>query len=136
MKMMKSFYAFSLALLVGGATLPVAVSANQSYQTTEQGLQYKVIKASKGKKPVINDEVEIRFKSYNEKGELFEGTLNNVPVVLPVRDMFSGLQQSLMMMPVGSVYEFNIPEHLGYQEEGSKSKKSVLYRIELLKINP
>lgn len=136
MKMMKSFYTFSLALLIGGVSLPAAVLANQSYQTTEQGLQYKVIKASNGKKPSINDDVEIRFKSYNEKGELFEGTLNNVPVILPVRDMFPGLQQSLMLMPVGSVYEFNIPKHLGYQEEGSKAKKPVLYRIELLRINP
>ncbi|MDY2946483.1 MAG: hypothetical protein SOS93_01330 [Mannheimia varigena] len=36
---MKSFYTFSLALLIGGVSLSDVVFANQSYQTTEQGLQ-------------------------------------------------------------------------------------------------
>ncbi len=80
--------------------------------------------------------MEVRFTSYNDKGEVFEGTFNQVPVILPIREMFSGLQQGLLLMPVGSVYEFNIPAHLGYQEEGSRAKKAALYRIELLRINP
>ncbi|HGO5853205.1 TPA: FKBP-type peptidyl-prolyl cis-trans isomerase [Mannheimia haemolytica] len=87
-------------------------------------------------KPTFNDEVEVRFTSYNDKGELFEGTFNKVPVILPIREMFSGSQQSLLLMPAGSIYEFKIPAYLGYQEEGSRVKKAALYRIELLRINP
>ncbi|HGO5815014.1 TPA: FKBP-type peptidyl-prolyl cis-trans isomerase [Mannheimia haemolytica] len=87
-------------------------------------------------KPTFNDEVEVRFTSYNDKGELFEGSFNKVPVILPIREMFSGLQQSLLLMPAGSIYEFKILAYLGYQEEGSRVKKAALYRIELLRINP
>ncbi|HGO5822365.1 TPA: FKBP-type peptidyl-prolyl cis-trans isomerase [Mannheimia haemolytica] len=134
---MKQIYVLGLAFIVGSASLfSTQVQANQAYQTTKQGLQYKVIKEGNGKKPTLNDEVEVRFTSYNDKGELFEGTFNKVPVILPIRQMFSGLQQSLLIMPAGSTYEFKIPAHLGYQEEGSRVKKAALYRIELLRINP
>ncbi|EEY08776.1 TPA: FKBP-type peptidyl-prolyl cis-trans isomerase [Mannheimia haemolytica] len=134
---MKQIYALGLAFIVASVSLlSTKVQANQAYQTTKQGLQYKELKAGSGKKPTLNDEVEVRFTSYNDKGEVFEGTFNQVPVILPIREMFSGLQQGLLLMPVGSVYEFNIPAHLGYQEEGSRAKKAALYRIELLRINP
>lgn len=111
--------------------------ATMNYQyTTPLGLQYNIIKQGHGVKPTISDEVEIRFVSYNSKGELLEGTLNQVPVILPIETAFYGLQQSLLMMPVGSVYEFYIPAKLGYQEEGKSYKQASTYRIELLRINP
>lgn len=112
-------------------------SQNIIKQTTTSGLTYQIIKHSNGQKPTIYDEVEIRFTSYNAKGEVLEGTLNGVPVILPISEMFTGLQESLLLMPIGSIYEFDIPAHLGYNEEGKKAKQAVKYRIELLNIlNP
>lgn len=108
-----------------------------SYQySTPAGLQYNIIKQGNGIKPTMKDEVEIRFVSYDSRGELLEGTLNQVPVILPIETAFHGLQQSLLMMPVGSVYEFYIPAKLGYQEEGKSYKQASTYRIELLRVNP
>ncbi|HDL3920553.1 TPA: peptidylprolyl isomerase, partial [Mannheimia haemolytica] len=93
---MKQIYALGLAFIVASVSLlSTKVQANQAYQTTKQGLQYKELKAGSGKKPTLNDEVEVRFTSYNDKGEVFEGTFNQVPVILPIREMFSGLQQGL-----------------------------------------
>lgn len=109
---------------------------NMTKQVTHSGLNYQIIQQGNGKKPLVNDEVEIRFTSYNVKGEVLEGTLNGVPVILPISEMFTGLQESLLLMPVGSIYEFDIPAHLGYQEEGKQNKQAVKYRIELLRINP
>lgn len=114
---------------------PQYATINYQY-TTPLGLQYNIIKQGHGVKPTIGDEVEIRFVSYNSKGELLEGTLNQVPVILPIETAFYGLQQSLFMMPVGSIYEFYIPAKLGYQEEGKSYKQASTYRIELLRINP
>lgn len=110
-------------------------SQNIAKQTTPSGLSYQIIKNSHGQKPSIHDEVEIRFTSYNAKGEVLEGTLNGVPVILPISEMFVGLQESLMTMPVGAIYEFDIPAHLGYQEEGKSHKQPAKYHIELLKIH-
>ncbi|WLF84410.1 FKBP-type peptidyl-prolyl cis-trans isomerase [Moraxella sp. ZY210820] len=105
-------------------------------QQTASGLNYKVLRAGHGISPKHRDEVEILFSSYNAKGELNEGTLNGVPVILPISEMFSGLQEGLMLMQVGGIYELYIPAHLGYREEGKVNKQASTYRIELLSINP
>ncbi|MDO4434480.1 MAG: FKBP-type peptidyl-prolyl cis-trans isomerase [Alysiella sp.] len=81
--------------------------------------------------------MEIRFISYNTKGEILDGTLNGVPMIMPIDEhTFSGLKQSLLLMSADSIYEFDIPAHLGYSEEGRSNKQAARYRIELLRVNP
>lgn len=113
--------------------IPTALA--QSYSTAS-GLSYHIVQDGHGKKPSLHDEVEIRFIAYDSKGEILEGTLNDVPVILPISEMFTGLKESLLLMPVGATYEFDIPAYLGYQEEGRSGKHAAKYRIELLRINP
>lgn len=113
-----------------------SMTASGMVKTTHSGLKYKTVKEGRGQRPKANDEVEIRFTSYRPNGERFEGTFNNVPVILPLSQMFSGLQEGLMLMQPGGIYELYIPAHLGYQEEGSAKRKAVNYRVELLRINP
>lgn len=114
----------------------VLMSESGMLKTTSSGLKYKILKAGRGQYPKANDEVEIRFTSYHPNEEKFEGTFNNVPVILPLNQMFSGLKEGLMLMQPGGIYELHIPAHLGYQEEGSAKKRAVNYRVELLRINP
>lgn len=137
---MQRIFMILLAVVLSQSVLNTAfaqpLSTPIQTQQTSSGLKYQIIKNTSGQKPKIGDEVEIRFISYNDKGEVLEGTLNHVPVILPVSEMFSGLQESLLLMPVGSIYEFDIPTHLGYSEEGKSFKQAVKYRIELLRIYP
>lgn len=133
--------AFALGVaMFGGMASSAMANANfapqNGSQMTNSGLTYRILQDAHGAKPSINDEVEIRFISYNAAGEVLEGTLNQVPVILPISEMFTGLQESLMLMPVGATYEFDIPSHLGYSEEGRAGKHAAKYRIELLRINP
>lgn len=120
------------------AQMPInAISAqDMPLQMTASGLGYKVLKAGQGAKVRANDEVEIRFISYDSNGEVHDGTLNNVPMIVPVSMMFSGLQEGLGLMQAGGIYELQIPAHLGYQEEGQVGKKAIRYRVEVLRINP
>lgn len=117
-------------------TLNTDISPPSNLQQTVSGLSYKVLKAGHGAFPKRHDEVEILFSSYNAKGELNEGTFNRVPVILPVSEMFTGLQEGLMLMQAGGIYELYIPAHLGYREEGKAHKQASTYRIEVLRINP
>lgn len=136
---MQRIFIILLTVILSQSVLNTAfaqpLSAPMQTQQTSSGLKYQIIKKSSGHKPKIDDEVEIRFTSYNDKGEVLEGTLNHVPVLLPVSEMFKGLQESLLLMPVGSIYEFDIPAYLGYSEEGKNFKQAVKYRIELLHIH-
>lgn len=128
--------ALILCAILAQSPLTATAFTHTPTHSTTSGLNYRIIQDGHGKKPALHDEVEIRFTSYNAKGEVLEGTLNGVPVILPVSEMFVGLQESLLLMPVGATYEFDIPAHLGYQEEGKSSRQAAKYRIELLRINP
>lgn len=146
---MKNLYsAFSIVLLLGTGNLVYAqldpakmpnnasMTTNMPVQMTASGLGYTVLQAGQGAKVGKNDEVEIRFISYDHNGEVQDGTLNHVPVIVPVSEMFTGLQESLTLMQAGGIYELHIPAHLGYQEEGQRTKKAIRYRVEVLRINP
>lgn len=117
-------------------TVNTNIPPPSTLQQTASGLSYKVLRAGHGVSPKRHDEVEILFSSYNAKGELNEGTFNHVPVILPISEMFSGLQEGLMLMQAGGIYELYIPAHLGYREEGKANKQASTYRIEVLRINP
>lgn len=136
MKKIIFFVLATLCYLSSLAANSVFAHGNIPIQATASGIDHTVLKEGHGQKPTIHDEVEIRFTSYNSKGEIVDGTLNQVPVILPISEMFAGLQESLLLMPVGSFYEFDIPMHLGYQEEGKRDKQAIKYRIELLRIIP
>lgn len=112
------------------------LSATTPVQSTASGLHYQVLQAGQGRHVTRHDEVEIRFISYDLNGEVQDGTLNNVPVIVPVSEMFTGLQEGLTLMQAGGIYELHIPAHLGYQEEGQRTKKAIRYRVEVLRINP
>lgn len=119
------------------ATTTSAPNSHQNEKKqTASGLSYNIIRVGKGAKPKANDEVKVLFTSYTANGELLDGTLNRAPVILPISEMFLGLQEGLMLMQEGGIYELHIPAHLGYSEEGKSKKQAVRYRIELLKINP
>ncbi|MDO4896695.1 MAG: FKBP-type peptidyl-prolyl cis-trans isomerase [Moraxella sp.] len=100
------------------------------------GLHHKVIKQGVGKKVGIDDDVEMRFISYDSQGRPLDGTMSGVPVIIRPSDMFGGLQKGLTLMQEGGVYELYIPAHLGYSDDERLAKKSITYRIEILKINP
>ncbi|UXZ04401.1 FKBP-type peptidyl-prolyl cis-trans isomerase [Moraxella nasicaprae] len=133
---LKKFSTLTLCIILAQSPLAATAFTHAPAHSTTSGLNYRIIQDSHGNKPTLNDEVEIRFTSYNSKGEVLEGTLNGVPVILPVSEMFTGLKESLLLMPAGATYEFDIPAHLGYQEEGKSGRQAAKYRIELLRINP
>lgn len=128
--------ALILCAILAQSPLTAAAFTHTPTHSTTSGLNYRIIQDGHGKKPASHDEVEIRFIAYDNKGEVLEGTLNGVPVILPVSEMFTGLKESLLLMPVGATYEFDIPAHLGYQEEGKSGRQVAKYRIEFLRINP
>lgn len=116
---------------------PETLSQNgQEIQKTASGLSYKVIKKGLGKTAKADDEVKIRFKSYDSKGQVLDGTMSDTAVIMRPSDMFKGLKEGLMMMNAGSIYEFYISAHLGYSEDEGLGKKSATYRVEMIAINP
>lgn len=115
---------------------PVASASPTFSPTTKSAVQVRTIAQGSGSYITPNDEIEMRFRSYLLDGTPLDGTMNNVPVILPVSQMFGGLQQALTQMQAGGKYSVHIPANVGFSEEGKTHKQAVNYEIEILRVNP
>jgi FKBP-type peptidyl-prolyl cis-trans isomerase FklB len=110
-----------------------------SIKVTASGLQYKIIKEGKGKKPTVNDTVTVHWtgKTYDGK-EFVNSYLKGEPMVFALSNQFDGLKEALQLMSEGSSYQFFMPSNLGFGEmgEGPVEPNAVLvFEINLIKIN-
>ncbi len=93
----------------------------EGVKTTDSGLQYKVIKESRGmryneKKDGPNAECAVIYEGRLIDGTVFDAT--TTPVPMPINRVVPGFSEALKLMPVGSTYEVYIPADLGYGEQG------------------
>ena len=88
--------------------------------TLPSGLQYKVLKAGKGKKPADNDTVEVNYRGTLINGTEFDNSFSRgEPATFKVTGVMPGWREALQLMPVGSRWQIFIPSQLAYGEKGS-----------------
>ena len=103
----------------------------------KSGIQYKVIKEGTGPNPEPNDNVQVHYKGTLIDGTKFDSSYDRgEPAVFPVSRVVPGFSQGLLLMNVGSTYQFFIPGHLGYgQGDGPGGPMAVMmYEVEMLNI--
>ena len=107
--------AAGMATFLGGAPLPV-----RAEEIAGTGLNYKVLKAGGGLKPVRGDLCAIRFQgSYN--GNVFDDILGaEEPLYFRVGDgrLLKGIETAIVNMPVGAKWELDIPAELAFGNGG------------------
>lgn len=92
-------------------------------KTTDSGLQYKVVKEGKGKKPGKDDIVQIEYTGTFIDGEEFDASRHHpdpadgTSMPLPVKGVIPGFAEGLQLMREGSEYTFWIPADLAYGEQ-------------------
>jgi len=106
---------------------------------TESGLQYKVVKEGKGKKPVASDMVKVHYKGTLLDGTEFDSSYKrNEPAVFQVGQVIPGWQEALQLMSVGSTYELYIAPELAYGDRGVspviEPGSMLIFQVELLDI--
>jgi len=110
--------------------------------TTASGLQYKVIKAGKGKSPADADTVTVKYR-----GTLIDGTefgsseLFGYPVTFFVKDsVIAGWAEALKLMSAGAKWQVFVPSQLAYAEKGAGRdigpNATLVYEIELIAVDP
>ncbi len=106
--------------------------------TTASGLQYKVIKAGKGKKPNAANEVKVHYKGTLINGTEFDNSYKRgEPITLPVGGVIPGWTEALQLMPVGSKWQLCIPAQLGYGNSQSgpiPPGSTLIFDVELIAI--
>ncbi|MBL0686601.1 MAG: FKBP-type peptidyl-prolyl cis-trans isomerase [Sulfurospirillum sp.] len=113
-------------------------SKKNGIKVTKSGLQYKIIKSSKGKTPKPESIVVINYKASLVDGYVFDDTYKKeVPAHLSMVNIVDGLKEGLMLMQEGSKYNFTIPSKLGYsnvQMRDIPPNSVLIFEVELLKV--
>ena len=115
--------------------------ARDGVVTLPSGLQYKILKAGDGKKPVAADTVECNYRGTLVNGTEFDSSYKRgQPATFRVGGVIPGWQEALPLMPVGSKWQLFVPSQLAYgpravsRELGPNA--TLIFEIELLAIKP
>ena len=104
----------------------------------ESGLQYEVVTAGEGEKPVASSTVRTHYHGTLIDGTVFDSSYERgQPAEFPVGGVIAGWTEALQLMPVGSKWRLYVPSELAYggQAVGSIPAHSALvFDVELLEI--
>jgi len=101
------------------------------------GVQYKILKAGKGKKPAADSLVECRYRGTLIDGAVFESTDARRAMSVYVSTFLPGLKEAVMLMPAGSKWQIVVPPKLAYRELGNRGvgpNATLIYEMELLAV--
>ncbi len=118
------------------------LAANKSKEgvvTLPSGLEYKILKAGTGPKPVVGDTVVCNYRGSLIDGTEFDSSeKHGEPASLTVGQVIKGWNEALQLMPVGSKWELYIPPDLGYGSTGAGNvigpDSTLIFDVELLSI--
>jgi len=103
------------------------------------GLQYKILTAGQGKKPLESDTVLCNYKGTFLDGTEFDSSAKaGKPVPFEVKNVIPGFKEVLQLMPVGSKWQVFVPPNLAYGERGAGGvigpNATLIFEVELVSI--
>ena len=92
----------------------------EGVNSTESGLQFRVINQGEGAIPARTDRVRVHYTGKLIDGTVFDSSVaRGEPAEFPVNGVIPGWIEALTLMPVGSKWELTIPQELAYGERGA-----------------
>ena len=122
-----------------GQSFLEANKAKPDVVTTENGLQYMVVKQGDGPVPTKEDRVRVHYRGATIDGTEFDSSYEReAPVTLAVTGVIKGWTEALQLMPVGSTYKLFVPPDLAYGPRGAGDRIGpnavLVFDVELLEI--
>ncbi|WP_312983842.1 FKBP-type peptidyl-prolyl cis-trans isomerase [Atlantibacter sp.] len=111
----------------------------EGVNSTESGLQFRVITQGEGAIPARKDRVRVHYTGKLIDGTVFDSSvMRGEPAEFPVSGVIPGWIEALTLMPVGSKWELTIPQNLAYGERGAGASippfSTLVFEVELLEI--
>ena len=111
----------------------------EGVNSTESGLQFRVLTQGEGAIPSRQDRVRVHYTGKLTDGTVFDSSVTRgEPAEFPVSGVIAGWIEALTLMPVGSKWELVIPQHLAYGERGAGASippfSTLVFEVELLDI--
>jgi len=86
----------------------------------ESGLQYQILTAGDGEKPVATSTVKTHYHGTLINGDVFDSSVDRgEPAEFPVNGVIAGWTEALQIMPVGSKWRLFVPSDLAYGDRGA-----------------
>lgn len=109
----------------------------EGVETTDSGLQYKVLESGDGETPGPKDNVEVHYEGTLVDGTVFDSSYQRgESVEFRVDQVIEGWQQALQMMSVGDVWMVYLPSDLAYGSAGTGGpigpNEALTFKVELL----
>ena len=107
--------------------------------TLPSGLQYKVLRPGKGKKPQSQDIVKVHYRGMLINGTEFDSSYRRgQPASFAVNRIIPGWTEALQLMEEGAKWQIYIPSKLAYGERGAGREigpnATLIFDVELLEI--
>ena len=111
----------------------------EGVKSLENGIQYKVITAGKGKQAASESEVTVNYRGKLINGTEFDSSYKrNKPATFGLTGVIKGWQEIVPMMKVGDKWEVVIPPELAYADKGAGNAigpgETLIFEIELLEV--
>lgn len=102
------------------------------------GLQYKILKESKGPKPIASDSVLVHYRAMYINRDVFDMSYDRGPAGIRLNTVIKGLSDGILLMNEGAIYELYIPPELAYGDVPFANiipaGSTLIYTIELIEI--
>ncbi|MDR7345274.1 MAG: FKBP-type peptidyl-prolyl cis-trans isomerase [Pantoea sp.] len=127
------------AMAAEGQTYLQENAQREGVNSTESGLQFRVINQGTGAIPSRQDHVRVHYTGKLIDGTVFDSSVaRGEPAEFPVSGVIAGWIEALTLMPVGSKWELTIPHNLAYGERGAGASippfSTLVFEVELLDI--
>ncbi|WP_224555814.1 FKBP-type peptidyl-prolyl cis-trans isomerase [Pectobacterium versatile] len=126
-------------LAVEGQQFLAENAQKEGVNSTESGLQFRVLTQGEGSIPARQDRVRVHYTGRLIDGSVFDSSVQRgEPAEFPVSGVIPGWIEALTLMPVGSKWELYIPHNLAYGERGAGASippfSALIFEVELLEI--
>lgn len=108
-------------------------------QTTESGLQYKILKPGNGAYPKATDKVEVHYEGKLLNGKVFDSSFERGKTIeFGLNQVIKGWTEGVQKINEGGEIELYIPYELAYGERGAGQNippfSALIFRVQLVGI--
>lgn len=110
----------------------------ESVITRPSGLQYKILEASEGPRPQLDQYVVVNYQGRRVDGLVFDSTSEGRSATLPLKSLIKGWREGLSLMSKGAKWELYVPADLAYgatsPNELIPANSTLIFTVELIDI--
>ena len=127
----------SAALKAVGENFLIENAKNPEVITTASGLQYQILKAANGAKPIATSKVKVHYHGTTIDGGVFDSSVDRgEPIEFGLNQVIPGWTEGVQLMSVGSKYKFFIPQAMAYGAQSPSPAiapySTLIFEVELL----